>query len=407
MIKSKKPLALLMATILMLTLVPTAALAVGIQPGTPAIEVNTATPTTVAFGGKQWVVIGHDGSALGTGGTTTPANAVTLLLASGQSYGTSKFHDMGFPNYYSISLLRNVIDAAYANLSAKEQGLVVSQTLTGESGNYGDPTYNDNNIAGPLVADAKFWPLSVNEANALDASLRIFAVWWLRTPGSDNGAAAYVGDNGTVSGSGLYINFAGGNVRPAFHLNLSSVLFTSAASAASGKSSVTAWSGLSAAVPPAGAVKFTMQDASLTLASVTSTAVNGRTITFDYTGATAGKTLSAVVLNQGGGLRYYGKLAENIAQTGTANVSVPNDFDPTTDTLQIFVEECNGDNETDFASVMVLLPVTLQPVVPGGNDSLAIPQTGDMSHPLFFALLGLASLAGLGAMRLHRKKRRT
>ncbi|MDL2234641.1 LPXTG cell wall anchor domain-containing protein [Christensenellaceae bacterium OttesenSCG-928-L17] len=39
-------------------------------------------------------------------------------------------------------------------------------------------------------------------------------------------------------------------------------------------------------------------------------------------------------------------------------------------------------------------------------NAATIPQTGDMNDPLPFALLGLASLAGIGAMLLYRKKRR-
>ena len=54
-------------------------------------------------------------------------------------------------------------------------------------------------------------------------------VWWLRSPGDDGRYAAYVYGDGIVRARGHLVNSNYVAVRPAFNLNLESVLFTSAA----------------------------------------------------------------------------------------------------------------------------------------------------------------------------------
>ena len=68
--------------------------------------------------------------------------------------------------------------------------------------------------------------------------------WWLRSPGIDDDVAAYVNDNGGVRSFGPNVDFVITAVRPAFNLDLNSVLFTSAA--AGGKSASGMDSGLTA-----------------------------------------------------------------------------------------------------------------------------------------------------------------
>ncbi|MCL1951919.1 MAG: hypothetical protein FWF60_03745, partial [Oscillospiraceae bacterium] len=88
----------------------------------------------------------------------------------------------------------------------------------------------------------------------------------------------------------------------------------------------------------------------------------GNVVNFSYSGATTGKTLSAVVLRDGA-VKYYGKLVASIASaSGSASVTLPGDFAAATDTVQVFVEECNGDNFSDFASAYKQLNVN-----PGGG----------------------------------------
>ena len=68
--------------------------------------------------------------------------------------------------------------------------------------------------------------------------------WWLRSPGRYAYYAAYVNFGGDVDDTGDYVDGTACAVRPAFHLDLNSVLFTSAA--AGGKSASGMDSGLTA-----------------------------------------------------------------------------------------------------------------------------------------------------------------
>jgi len=188
--------------------------------------------------------------------------------------------------------------------------------------------------------------------------------WWLRSPGDHGLFAAVASDVGIVFGSGYDVDLLASS-RPAFKLNLASVIFTSSVST-NPKSDATAGAGLNpaAAIEAAGAVKLTITSVyhattnpdGLALTSVTRTGISGRTVSFSYTGATVGKTLSAVVMDNTGAVTYYGKLAENIAASGSASVTIPSGL-AATDTLHIFVEELNGDQETDFASALLPLGI--------------------------------------------------
>jgi len=349
------PLALVLAAGL-LAIAPITAHAageIGIWAGLPAFAVNTASPTLVGFGGKQWAVIGCNGT-----GVASTNGTLTLLLANGSSYGASAFWETSpYNNAYSGSNLRIAMDTAYGGLPAKEQALVVVRDLMGGSTNWGQPGYDDDNIAGANVTGANFWPLSVNEAYAVNYAVRtIEEWWWLRTPGIDELHAAFVYYSGLVPLHGRDVNKEIGAVRPALRLNLASVLFASDASGAGAKSSAAPGSGLMPAQPAGANVKFTVLDPSLVLDSVTATGRSGATVSLNYTGATAGKTLSAVVLRSGGAVKYYGKLAASTSTSGSASVTLPPDF-AAGDTVQIFVEEAGGDNSTDFASAYKQLAI--------------------------------------------------
>jgi len=359
--KSRKFLSVLLTLALALALAPiTASAAVG---PLPAFTVNTASPTLVGFGGKRWAVIGYNGT-----GVASTSGTLTLLLAE-ESYSRAQFNpvrDQPDSNHYSVSTLEPAMEAAYGGLPAKEQALVAARDLAGGSGLYSDPNTTDyigDNIAGPAVTGAKFWPLSADEATSVNSTVREFGYyWWLRSPGRIPYGAAHVYGGGFVNCYGLRVH----NelcLRPAFRLNLSSVLFAFDASGAGAKSAATVGGGLVAAQAVGTALKFTMQDASLALGSVTTTGRTGNTVTFDYSSATAGKTLSAVVLSSGGAVKYYGKLLASTTASGNASVTLPSDF-AAGDTVQIFVEEANGDSQTDFASAYKQLTVPA-----GGGDT--------------------------------------
>lgn len=349
-----------------------------IQNGTDALNktVNTASAPTVYFGQNQenkpaaWRVIGYDGN-----GVAGAQGDMTLLAASNMSSGL-QFADFGASNEYAPSNLKTAIDALAEKLTTEENTAVKKRTLT--SGNYNEE--NTDCVAGAQVDNAVFWPLSSKEAIAVNHDLRIAdpehpswasSCWWLRSPGYSNHDAATVRGDGSVVYYGNAIN----NwwcVRPAFNLNLNSVLFTSAA--VSGKPD----GGLTPIPEYSGNEwKLTLLDSSRSFAVTkkTADAAPDDTVTLHYTGATAGinEYISAIIADSSGA-RYYGRVAQPTAESGTVEIKIPSDIAPGDYTLKVFNEQYNGDYNTDYASKFtdIALTVENQPdeqfaLAPGGR----------------------------------------
>lgn len=180
-------------------------------------------------------------------------------------------------------------------------------------------------------------------------------------------------------------------VRPAFNLNLNSVLFTSAAAGGKpdgGLTAVSAYSG--------NEWKLTLLDSSRNFAVTETTASGdpGDTITLHYTGATAGTNeYISVILADSSGARYYGRVAQPTAESGTVEIKIPSDIAPGDYTLKVFNEQYNGDYNTDYASKFtdIALTVENQPdeqfsLTPGGRyyfdlSAMGIPGTVNDALP--------------------------
>ena len=349
-----------------------------IQNGTDALNktVNTASAPTVYFGQNQenkpaaWRVIGYDGN-----GVAGAQGDMTLLAASNMSSGL-QFADFGASNEYAPSNLKTAIDALAEKLTTEENTAVKKRTLT--SGNYNEE--NTDCVAGAQVDNAVFWPLSSKEAIAVNHDLRIAdpehpswasSCWWLRSPGYSNHDAATVRGDGSVVYYGNAIN----NwwcVRPAFNLNLNSVLFTSAAVGGKpdgGLTEVPEYTG--------NEWKLTLKDSNRNFAVTekTADAAPGDTVTLNYKGATTGinEYISAIIADSSGA-RYYGRVAQPTAESGTVEIKIPSDLAPGDYTLKVFNEQYNGDYNTDYASNFtdIALTVENQPdeqftLTPGGR----------------------------------------
>ena len=335
-----------------------------IQNGTDALNktVNTASAPTVYFGQNQenkpatWRVIGYDGN-----GVAGAQGDMTLLAASNMSSGL-QFADFGASNEYAPSNLKTAIDALAEKLTTEENTAVKKRTLT--SGNYNEE--NTDCVAGAQVDNAVFWPLSSKEAIAVNHDLRIAdpehpswasSCWWLRSPGYSNHDAATVRGDGSVVYYGNAIN----NwwcVRPAFNLNLNSVLFTSAA--VSGKPD----GGLTPIPEYSGNEwKLTLLDSSRSFAVTekTADAAPDDTVTLHYTGATTGiNEYISVILADSSGARYYGRVAQPTAESGTVEIKIPSDIAPGDYTLKVFNEQYNGDYNTDYASKFTDIALTVE-----------------------------------------------
>lgn len=183
--------------------------------------------------------------------------------------------------------------------------------------------------------------------------------WWLRSPGFDNTQASFVEwADGSPNTDGQLVNYDRMAVRPAFNLNLSSVLFTSAADGgkpASGLAAVADYSGKD--------WKLTLLDSSRAFA-VSNAMLGGNTVTFSYSGAQTGvnEYLSAVIMDQNGTIAYYGRILQPSSASGKASLSLPSGVTLNDTTkLYVFNEQCNGDKRTDYASALCqVTPETLQ-----------------------------------------------
>ena len=341
-------------------------------------NVNTATAPTVYFGQNHennptaWRVIGYDGS-----GVTSSKGDITLLAEG--NMGVIPFVDTILNNEYAPSNLKATIDALAAKLTTEENAAVKKRTLT--SGSYDGE--NTDCVAGGQVDNAVFWPLSTAEAFAVNNDLRalepahpnwVTTAWWLRSPGSDKYRLAVVTSDGSVQYSGHTILIFNNHrtVRPAFNLNLNSVLFASAAVGGKpdgGLTPIPEYSG--------NEWKLTLLDSrrNFAVTEKTVSAVPDDTVTLNYKGATRGKNeYISVILADNNGAQYYGRVAQPTAKSGTVEIKIPSDIAPGDYTMKVFSEQYNGDCKTDLASAFadVTLTVESQPdeqftLAPGGR----------------------------------------
>ena len=384
----KRILSILLVFCIMMSLMPISVFAeevgaegsASVQLGTTALNknVNTATAPTVYFGQNHdnnpaaWRVIGYDGS-----GVTSAQGDITLLAAG--AMGVIPFADIILYNDYAPSNLKTAIDALAAKLTTEENAAVKKRALT--SGSYNGE--NTDCVAGGQVDNAVFWPLSTKEAIAVNNDLRaldpahpnwVTSSWWLRSPGSKTFYVAIVSSDGSVQYSGASVRKKNNHrtVRPAFNLNLNSVLFASAAVGGKpdgGLTPIPEYSG--------NEWKLTLLDSSRNFAVTEKTADGypNDTITLNYSGATTGANeyISAIIADNNGA-QYYGRVAQPTAESGTVEIKIPSDIAPGNYTLKVFSEQYNGDYKTDYASNFTDIALTVEKQVeeqfsltPGGR----------------------------------------
>ena len=336
------------------------------QLGTDALNktVNRASAPIVYFGQNQenkpaaWRVIGYNGN-----GVASAQGDITLLAAG--AMGVIPFADIILYNEYAPSNLKTAIDALAKKLTAEENAAVKKRALT--SGSYNGE--NTDCIAGGQVDNAVFWPLSAKEAIAVNNDLRaldpahpnwVTSSWYLRSPGSKTFYVAIVSSDGSVQYSGVSIRKKNNHrtVRPAFNLNLNSVLFASAA--VGGKPD----GGLTAVPEYSGNEwKLTLLDSSRNFAVTekTADAAPDDTVTLHYTGATTGinEYISAIIADNSG-TQYYSRVAQPTAESGTVEIKIPSDIAPGDYTMKVFSEQYNGDCKTDLASAFADVTLTVE-----------------------------------------------
>ncbi len=330
----------------------------------------------VVYEGDRIVMGEYDGSAI----EWVRLNDDGLML-SAKSLWRSTF-EASASGYYPYSTLNIAMIDLYnnndLNLTAEEKALIKDTTLAAES--------MHADIAVDLTGQ-KFFPLSGNHDRAGEffeylgfgtnlAKYSSIDSWWLRSSESDIEAfSSWL--HGAINGNHLDDRMCG--ARPAHNIDLSPVLFTSAA--VSGKaafnSSHNSLQAISGTTPTIW--KMTLLDSTRTFTVTEEPTVTWNTVEFDYENATTGENeyISVMIVDSSNNITHYAKV-ENLRTTadGSASFTTPSGVVGDV-TLKIFNEQANGDNKTDYSSAFVEFTVTIPPPPPSKYSLVVNYGSGD------------------------------
>ena len=368
----KRILSILLMCCMVLTLLPTTVFAEGgakaIQPGTDGIHgYNTESGYSYIYYGTwrdspiKWRVL-DDQTNTGESGLFLLSDA---LLGTGW-HGDVYFDNSGnTSNAWQSSTAKTWCNNFYgSSFSNGEQGAVLATTKSDEALSTGGISFaaSENILNGDKVfflsaEEAENSAYGFTDDNARIANYGNSAgVWWLRSP-----YAIFTTYAGVVFGDGPVYAYVVSGVwaaRPAFNLNLNSVLFASAAVGGKPDGGLTPISEYTG-----NEWKLTLKDSNRNFA-VTETTVSGDpgdTVTLHYTGATAGiNEYISVILADNSGAQYYGRVAQPTAESGTVEIKIPSDIAPGDYTLKVFNEQYNGDYNTDYASNFTDIALTVE-----------------------------------------------
>ena len=430
-----KLLSLLLAICLVVGLMPTAAFAAGTGKAIQLVDSGTAAnigggqADNIYFGTYQQSSDGNSGYNIDPIKWRVLENANgQLFLLSDQNLDVFQYHTDWESVTWEKSTMRSWLNGYSAShntggssgtdytsdnfigtaFSEKEQKAIAeTEVVNDDNPNYG--TERGNNTTDKIfllsIAEANNGSYFADDASRISTNTAYVAgggkigssgmydvgvadYWWLRSPGSSANYAANVDLYGGVFSNGITVYFASIAVRPAFNLDLNSVLFTSAA--AGGKSASGMDSGLAAVGDYDGNEwKLTLLDENRNF-SISDAEISGSTVAFSYSGAQTGENeyISAVIENNGE-ITCYGRIlqldgTEN-GESGTASLTLP-DGVTLSDTVKlcVFNEQYNGDYKTDYASKPLQITTIKydppEPVVPDPNPITIIqPANGTIS----------------------------
>lgn len=431
-----KLLSLLLTICLVVGLMPTAAFAAGTDTGKAIQLVDSGTAANIGGGQADNIYFGtYQQSSDGSGGYNTDPikwrvleNADgQLFLLSDQNLDVFQYHTDNESVTWETSTMRswlNGYDASHNTggdsgidytsdnfigtaFSAKEQAAIAdTEVFNDDNPNYG--TEGGNNTTDQIfllsIAEAQNSSYFADNSSRIATNTAYVAgggklgssymngvgeadYWWLRSPGDLDHRAAGVSVDGGVGRYGHSVRIAYNAVRPAFNLDLTSVLFTSAAV---GGKIPAASSGGNQGGEAADAIfeigdydgsewKLTLLDNSRNFA-VTEEAASGKpgdTITLNYTGATTGTNeYISVIIADSSGAQYYGRVAQPTATDGKVEITIPSGLADGTYTLYVFSEQYNGGEQddtklTDYASAFETVALTVS------SDTTASPAALD------------------------------
>ena len=293
-----------------------------------------------------------------------------LFLLSDALLGTGRYGDVYFDNSgntsnaWQSSTAKTWCNNFYgSSFSNGEQGAVLATTKSDEALSTGGISFaaSENILNGDKVfflsaEEAENSAYGFTDDNARIANYGNSAgVWWLRSP-----YAIFTTYAGVVFGDGPVYAYVVSGVwaaRPAFNLNLNSVLFASAAVGGKpngGLTPIPEYSG--------NEWKLTLKDSNRNFAVTekTADAAPDDTVTLHYNGATTGANeYISVIIADNNGAPYYGRVAQPTAESGTVEIKIPSDLAPGSYTLKVFSEQYNGDRKTDYASNFTNIALTV------------------------------------------------
>nr|MCR5718989.1 DUF6273 domain-containing protein [Lachnospiraceae bacterium] len=331
---------------------------------------NTGKAARVHMGNNayaSWRVIGYEND-----GILSSSDTITFISDNIITYGSYASNDRQ-DNYYSTSNLKSLMSRVEERFSFNEVRYIKPVDLNGYSDNYGAETYKANNISGPGVANAPFWPLSVEEANMLNDDLLLTdtlnpqenkASWWLRTPGLESDKAAFVQGNGIIVAEGASVHdesSASYGVRPAFEMEKKDILFVSAVDG--GKDS--SYDGILRAPQKCEDTEMKITFATDDIAVDLNGDINRwyNTISVPYKCSIHLDTLSIFITDKkyneiGAKILYYGHLkpeTDFYDNTGIATFELPGDYD--TSWKVYLLAEVIYEEGSDFSSRPLLIDI--------------------------------------------------
>ena len=399
----KRILSILLTLCMVLCLVPITVFAAGgakaILPGTSAQSILKIDQSRLSFAGHEWWVIGQK--------TDKSNNApIITLLAVNNDFGDVPFRtgsavpfenarryseDNGYyannpsdmsqwrkPNEYAGSTLQQKMVSLAEAIPEKEQAVIRPKDIT-------------EGITGQEVKSQKLWAFSQEDSIYLYRnSCKYAAKWWTRSSNEVYGYGSWTIHPDGRSGSALNVDYDAA-VRPAMELDLSSVLFISAAEhgkVADLTTPIAEYAG--------DEWKLTLHDSNRDDFTAKTVLVNGSVLEVEYKNAKVGDNeyISAVIKDADGSISRYTRVVQLDGTTngtrGRAAIDLTG-IDMTGKTLCVFNEQFNGDHKTDYAGALREVKLTYEideqfTLTPGGRyyfdlSAMGIPGTVNSNLP--------------------------
>ena len=399
----KRILSILLTLCMVLCLVPITVFAAGgakaILPGTSAQSILKIDQSRLSFAGHEWWVIGQK--------TDKSNNApIITLLAVNNDFGDVPFRtgsavpfenarryseDNGYyannpsdmsqwrkPNEYAGSTLQQKMVSLAEAIPEKEQAVIRPKDIT-------------EGITGQEVKAQKLWAFSQEDSIYLYRnSCKYAAKWWTRSSNEVYGYGSWTIHPDGRSGSALNVDYDAA-VRPAMELDLSSILFISAAEhgkVADLTTPIAEYAG--------DEWKLTLHDSDRDDFTAKTVLVNGSVLEVEYKNAKVGDNeyISAVIKDADGSISRYARVVQLDGTTngtrGRAAIDLTG-IDMTGKTLCVFNEQFNGDHKTDYAGALREVKLTDEideqfTLAPGGRyyfdlSAMNIPGTVNSNLP--------------------------